>query len=145
MRKIAGAAPSASRKGLLGHNEVEVFESDLVAVASSALQHLLQLVSAHRLAEFLGHAAQIVYINGTRLVLVKQLEYAHNAFARLFVAQFIGNCIQEVVKVNASRVVVRVEVRNHCVNRWVLLLKTEGLHRCLQLFGVNHTSAICVE
>ena len=52
-----------SSEGLLSHNEVEVLKCDFIAIAGSTLEHLLELISRHGLAELFGDAAQIVYIN----------------------------------------------------------------------------------
>lgn len=52
-----------SSEGLLGHDEVEIFEGDFVAVGGGTLKHLLKFVGAHGLTKLLGNAAQVVNID----------------------------------------------------------------------------------
>ena len=46
-------------KALLGHDVVEVFPGDFPAVAGGALEHFLEFLGVHGLAELLGHPADV--------------------------------------------------------------------------------------
>ena len=53
-----------SSEGLLSHDEVEIFEADLVSVGGSTLEHFLQFFGAHSLSQLLGDASQIMDADG---------------------------------------------------------------------------------
>ena len=61
-------------EALLGHDIIEVFPGDLAAVSGCSLQHFLQLLNTHSLTEFLGYSFDIINVNGSAFVIVKQLE-----------------------------------------------------------------------
>ena len=93
-----------SSKGLLGHDEVEVLEADLVSVGGSTLEHFLQFFGAHCLSQLLSNASQIMDADGLRLIIVKEVEDASNSVTRLFVAEFVGDGVKEVFKTNSLTV-----------------------------------------
>ena len=76
----------SSSEGLLGHDEVEVLEGDLLTVGGSALKHFLQFLRAHGLAELLGDTAEVVQVDCGRLVVIEEVKDASDAFLGLFVA-----------------------------------------------------------
>ena len=134
-----------SGEGLLGHDEVEVFESDFLSVAGCSLEHLLEFLGGHGLSEFLGDSAQVVDVDGAGLVVVEQVEDAVDALLGLLVAQLSSDGVQELVEVNAALVVLSVQVSDHLENSGVLGFEAEGLHGCLQLLRVDETGAVSVE
>ena len=67
-------------EGLFGHDIIEIFPGDLLAVLSCSLEHLGELVIGHGLSQFLGHFPQIGQIDGIAAILVKQIKYLVNAF-----------------------------------------------------------------
>jgi hypothetical protein len=134
-----------SSKGLLGHDEVEVLKADLVSVGGSTLEHFLQFFGAHSLSQLLGDASQIMDADGLWLVIVEQVENTVDALTRLFVSEFVGDSVKEIFKINALRVLVVVQVRNHVVNGRVLLFKSKRLHGSLQFLRVNASTVVSVE
>ena len=75
-----------SSEGLLGHDEVEVLEGDLLTVGGSTLKHFLQFLCAHGLTELLGDTAEVVQVDCGRLVVIEEVEDASDTFFGLFVA-----------------------------------------------------------
>ena len=90
-----------SCEGLLSHDEVEIFEADLVSIGGSTLKHFLQFFGAHSLSQLLGDASQIMDANSGRLVVVKQVENSVDSLTRLLVAEFVSDGVEEVFKVNS--------------------------------------------
>ena len=134
-----------SGEGLLRHDEVEVIEANLLAVAGGTLEHFLEFIRTHGLAELLGHAAEVVNVDGSRAVVVEQIEDACDSVFRLLVAQFGGYRIEEVVEVDARRILRSVEVSDHLEDDGVLIFEAEAVHGSLQLCGVDQARAIGVK
>jgi hypothetical protein len=68
-----------SSEGLLRHYVVEVFARNLLIVRRGTIQHLDQLLLAHRLAQLLRHSFDIVYVDEAGTIVIKQVEYFVNA------------------------------------------------------------------
>ena len=66
-------------EGFLGHNVVEVFSGDLPAVGGSPLEHLLQLLDIHGLAQLFGHPPDVVGVDEAAVIVVEEIEYFINA------------------------------------------------------------------
>ena len=49
-----------SSEGLLGHDVVEVFTTDLAAIGSSTLEHLFEFLNVHGFSELLCDSADVV-------------------------------------------------------------------------------------
>jgi hypothetical protein len=69
-------------KALLRHDVVEVLPADLAPVAGGPLQHLLQLLHVHRLAQLLGHAPDVVGVDQPGVVVVEEVEDLVDAVLR---------------------------------------------------------------
>jgi hypothetical protein len=76
----------SSSEGLLGHDEVEVLEGDLLTVGGCALKHFFQFLRAHGLSELLGYTAKVMKVDCGRLVIIEEVKDASDAFLGLFVA-----------------------------------------------------------
>ena len=76
----------SSSEGLLGHDEVEVLEGDLLTVGGCALKHFFQFLRAHGLTELLGDTAEVVQVDCGRLVIIEEVEDACDTFLCLFVS-----------------------------------------------------------
>ena len=50
---------SVISEGLFGHYVVEIFTGDLTALSGGPLQHFLQFLNVHRLAELLSYSANV--------------------------------------------------------------------------------------
>ena len=140
-----GFACGFSGEGLLRHDEVEVIEANLLAVAGGTLEHFLEFIRTHGLAELLGHAAEVVNVDGSRAVVVEQIEDASDSVFRLLVAQFSGYRIEEVVEVDARRILRSVQVGNHLEDDGVLIFEAEAVHGSFQLCRVDQARAIGVK
>lgn len=57
------------------HNVVEIFSVDLASIAGSSLKHFFQLLNTHRLAQLFCNSFDIVHIDWSCFVIVKQIEY----------------------------------------------------------------------
>ena len=66
-------------ESFLSHDIIEVLSGDLPAIGSSPLQHLLKLMYVHGFSQFLSHSFHVVNIDGSRLVVVEQVEDLANA------------------------------------------------------------------
>ena len=69
-------------KALLSHDVVEVLTADLPPVARRTLQHLLQLLDVHRLAQLLGHPADIIGVDEAGVAVVEEVEDLVDAVLR---------------------------------------------------------------
>lgn len=61
-------------EGLLGHYVIEVLPANLTPVRSRSLQHLLQLLDIHRLAQLFRHPLDIVGVDHSGVVVVEEVE-----------------------------------------------------------------------
>ena len=78
-------------------------------------------------------------------VIVEELENPGNTVTGFFVSKLICNSIEELLKVDSTRVLVGVQIRDHRINGWVLSLETETLHGSLKFFGVDDSAAVCIK
>ena len=78
-------------------------------------------------------------------VIIKEFEDAGDTLTALLIAKLISDRLQELLKVDAVRVFVGVQIGNHGVNGWVLGLETQRRHCCFQFARVNPTMSISVE
>ena len=63
-----------SSERFLRHYVIEILAGDLSAVAGRALQHLLEFLDVHGLAQFLGHPADVVGVYQPRVIVVEEVE-----------------------------------------------------------------------
>eukprot|EP00630_Chrysocystis_fragilis_P006816 CAMPEP_0197394732 /NCGR_PEP_ID=MMETSP1165-20131217/5912_1 /TAXON_ID=284809 /ORGANISM="Chrysocystis fragilis, Strain CCMP3189" /LENGTH=190 /DNA_ID=CAMNT_0042920461 /DNA_START=157 /DNA_END=730 /DNA_ORIENTATION=- len=139
-----GAAES-SGEGLFGHDGVELVGGDFtVAVGVGALDHLHQLGVRHGLAEFLGDALEVPEGDVSGLVVVEKVEDFLDVLAGVLVRHFGGHHVEKLLEVDGAAPVL-VDVRYHLVDRLVLRLEAERLHRRLELLGVDRAGAVGVE
>mmetsp|Transcript_89612 Transcript_89612/g.109669 ORF Transcript_89612/g.109669 Transcript_89612/m.109669 type:complete len:104 (+) Transcript_89612:67-378(+) len=81
------SAQKALRKGLLGHDVVEVLGSDLaISIAVRSLNHFPKLLFSHGFTQFLGDSLEILQANAPCFVIIEEVEDFADAVPRLFVA-----------------------------------------------------------
>lgn len=61
-------------EGLLGHDVVEVFTTDLAAVGSCPLQHLFEFLDIHGFSKFLGDSSDVVGVDVSCVVVIEKVE-----------------------------------------------------------------------
>lgn len=72
----------AQSEGLFGHDVVEVLTGNLATVGGCPLQHLLQLLHVHGLAQLLSHAADVGRFDEASVVVVEKIENFVDAILR---------------------------------------------------------------
>ena len=84
-------------------------------------------------------------VDAPSLIVVEQIEDTGYTLLSLFISKLCCDRVQEVIEVDTGRVLLSVEIRDHLVDRGVLALEAETLHRGLELLGVDEAGAIGIE
>lgn len=135
----------SSSEGLLGHDVIEVIHRhNLVVVGVSSLDHLLQFLVGHGLAELAGHAAEVLEGDSVGAIVVEQLEHLVDVLTGILVAHAGRHHVQELLEVNVARFVL-VQVGDHLVDGLVLGLEAQALHGRAELLGVDGAGTVSVE
>lgn len=127
----------------LSHYIVEVFASDLLAVAAGPLEHFLEFFETHGLPEFLGDSLEVVHVDALAHVVVEEVEDLVDAVLGLLVAELVGDGVQELLEVDFAVEVL--EFGDHLVDGGVLVLEAQGLHGGAEFLGVDLAGAVGVE
>ena len=139
------AATNSSGKGLLGHDIVEVVHANsAIAVRVSPVNHLLQLLISHCLAELLGHSPEISQRDAARGVIIKEPEHFCYVLSSVLVAHSRRHHIEELLEIDTARFVF-VQVGNHLENGRVLGLEAERLHGSSELLWIDGATAVRIE
>mmetsp|Transcript_32998 Transcript_32998/g.109007 ORF Transcript_32998/g.109007 Transcript_32998/m.109007 type:complete len:213 (+) Transcript_32998:265-903(+) len=140
-----GGKGGASVEGCLLHDPQELLLVDLaVAVPVRLVDHLLQLLVRHVLAELLGHPLEVRERDLARVVVVKEAEGLEDLFSRVLLAHLLGHHLQELVELDRPRAVL-VDLVNHLFDLLLLGLKAERAHRHLELLGIDSARAVGIE
>merc|ERR1740120_136264 len=127
------------------HDAQELLFVDLpVSVSVSFVDHLLQLLVGHPLAELLCDPLQILEGDLACLVVVKETEGLQDLVFRIAVQDLVGHHLQELLVADGAAAII-VNVGDHLLDLLLLRLETKGAHRYLQLFAVDLSRAIGVE
>merc|ERR1719440_477608 len=140
------AAPCTNLiQGGLLHDTQKLLLVDLaVAVAVGLIDHLLQLLVGHILAELLGDALEVLERDLAGLVVVEEAEGLQDLLPRVLLAHLRGHHLQELIEVDRARAVL-VDVRNHLFDLLLLRLEAERTHRHLQLLGVDGARTVGIK
>jgi len=129
----------------LSHNSIELFLADLtVSVAVSLVDHLLNLVVGHILAEFFGDALEILKGDLVCVVVVEQAESLRHLLLGVSFSHLGGHHVAELVVVNDARAVF-IDVLDHLLNFCGLWFEAECSHSDFELLLVDVAAAISVE
>merc|ERR1712124_18875 len=92
--------------GLL-HDAQELLLVDLtVAIAVGLVNHLLELLVRHPLAELLGHALQVLEADLPRLVVIEEAEGLEDLVLRVPVQNLLAHHLQELVELDRAGAVI---------------------------------------
>ena len=117
--------PYCSGESLLGHDVVEVVHGDgVILVGVGSVDHLLQLLVGHGLAELSGDTTEITESDGAGAIVIEKSENFGDVLAGVFVTHAGGHHIEELFKINVTTLVL-VEVSDHLVDSLVLCLEAE--------------------
>jgi len=107
-------------------------------------------LNVHGLAQLFGHPTDVVRVDGSSVVVVKQVEnfvnsvlHNSNMYSALFVTKLRGNTVEELFEVNLSTE--RFELCNHVENSWVFAFKAETLHGWFKLTRIDFACGLSVE
>ena len=130
--------------GLL-HDSHELLLADFaIAVSVGLVDHFLDLVVGHVLAELLGHPLQVLEGDFAGLVVVEESERLQHFLSGVALSHFLRHHVEEFREVDHAAAVA-VGVSNHFSDFLLLGLEAECPHGDLELFGVDGPAAIGVE
>merc|ERR1712113_1177385 len=115
-----------------------------VSVSVGFIDHLLQFLVGHPLAELLCDPLQILEGDLACLVVVKEAEGLQDLVFGISVQDLVSHHLQELLVADRATAIV-VHIGNHLLDLLLLGLKAKGTHRDLQLFAVDLSRAIGVE
>ncbi|CAH0371854.1 unnamed protein product, partial [Pelagomonas calceolata] len=115
-----------------------------VAVPIRLVDHLLELLVRHVLAELLRDALQVPERDLARLVVVEEPEGLQDLLAAVLLAHLRRHHLEELREVDRAGPVL-VDVRDHLLDLLLLRLEAQRAHRHLQLLGVDGARAVRVE
>jgi hypothetical protein len=127
---------SSEEVGLL-HDPDELLLVDLpVPVAVGLVDHLLQLLVSHRLAQLAGNALQVLEGDLARAVVVEQPEGLQDLLPRVALRDLASHQLHEVRELDHA-LSLPVHLRNHLLHLLLLGLEPQRTHRHLELLGVD--------
>mmetsp|Transcript_76321 Transcript_76321/g.192110 ORF Transcript_76321/g.192110 Transcript_76321/m.192110 type:complete len:202 (-) Transcript_76321:42-647(-) len=127
------------------HDPQELFLVYLtISVAVSLVDHLLELLVGHALAQFLRDALQVLEGDLACLVIVEQAKCLQDLVLGVAIQDLVGHHLQELLIADGATAVV-VHVRNHLLDFFLLRLEAKGTHCHLQLLGVDLARPIGVK
>ena len=130
--------------GLL-HDAHELVLANLaVAVSVGLVDHLLDLVVGHVLAELLGHPLEVLEGDFAGLIVVEESEGFQHLLAGVTLGHFLGHHVQKFWEVDHATAVA-VGIGDHFSDFLFLWLEAQSPHCNLKLLGVDGPTAVSVE
>jgi len=134
-----------SEKVGLFHNSHELLFADFsITISISFINHLLDLVVGHVLAELLGHPLEVLEGDFAGLVIIEESEGFEHLLAGVTLSHFLGHHVQKFWEVDHATAIA-VCIGNHFSDFLFLGLEPERSHGHLQLLGVDGPTAVSVE
>merc|ERR1719428_1707607 len=115
-----------------------------ITVAVRLVDHLLELLVRHPLAELLGHPLQVLEAALAGLVIIEQAEGLKDLVLRVAVQDLLRHHRHELRELDRARAVV-VDVLDHLLDLLLLRLEAKSAHRNLELLRVDRAGPIRVE
>merc|ERR1719387_846554 len=115
-----------------------------IAIAVCLIDHLLELLVCHSLAEFLRNSLQILERDLPSLVVIEEPERLQNFVLRVAVQNLVRHHLQKLLVLDRAAAIV-VNVRDHLLDLLLLGLETERTHGDLELLRVDVAAAVGVE
>mmetsp|Transcript_45826 Transcript_45826/g.91413 ORF Transcript_45826/g.91413 Transcript_45826/m.91413 type:complete len:260 (+) Transcript_45826:423-1202(+) len=115
-----------------------------IAIQISLIDHLLQLLICHVLAQLARHALKVAERDLARLVVIEELEDAPYFLWRIPVAHLPCHHLHKLLKVDSAGSV-QVNVGNHFPDFLLLRVEAKRAQSYLKLFRVNGAGSIRIE
>lgn len=121
----------------LFHNPNELLLIDLpVPVAIGLIDHLLQLLISHGLAQFSGNSLQIFEGNLASAVIVEESEGLEDLLSGVSLRNLASHEFHEVGELDHS-LSLTVDLSNHLFHFFLFWLKTKSSHGDLQFLSID--------
>ena len=119
------------------HDANELFLVNFtIGVPVSLVNHLLQLLISHRLAQFPGYALEVLKRDFPSGVIVEEAESFEDLFTRIALGNLASHELHEVTELDDS-FALTVNLSDHLFDLLLLGLKAEGAHGNLEFLGVD--------
>merc|ERR1719498_265272 len=135
---------SSEKICLLHDSKKLLFVHFAISITVCLVDHFLQLLVGHALAELLGDSLQVLERNLAGLVIVEQAESFQDLVFGIAVQDLMCHHLQELLVVNGAGAII-VDICNHLLDLFLLGLKAKRTHGNLQLLGIDGSRAVCVE
>merc|ERR1719433_447183 len=142
--RARGAAESSEQGGLLHDAQELLFVHFAVPVAIGLIDHLLQLLVGHALAELLGNALQILEGDFAGLVVIEKAKSFEDLVLGIPIKDLMSHHLQELFVSDCPAAVI-VHVGDHFLNLLLFGFETQGTHGDFQLLRVNFAGSVGIE
>ena len=144
-RADAKLSGTRSEKVGLAHDAHELFLRDhTITVAVSLVDHLLNLVVGHVLAELFGHTLKVLERDFAITFVVKKAESLEHLLLGVAVGHLLCHHVEELGVVNDTGAVL-VDVGDHLLDLLTFGLEAECAHGDLELFLVDVAGTVGIE